>query len=81
MRARRIGRVILNMSFDQPWSQYFCCIAYGNRDFVRDHPIATKRYLRAILKAADMCVAEPERPRNVWSMAGSLSDTITRSRR
>jgi NitT/TauT family transport system substrate-binding protein len=47
------------MALDQPWSQYFCCIAYGNRDFVRDHPIATKRYLRAILKAADMCVAEP----------------------
>jgi NitT/TauT family transport system substrate-binding protein len=59
LRARKIGRVLLNMSFDQPWSQYFCCIAYGNRDFVRDHPIATKRYLRAILKAADMCVAEP----------------------
>jgi NitT/TauT family transport system substrate-binding protein len=59
LRARKVGRVILNMALDQPWSQYFCCIAYGNRDFVRDHPIATKRYLRAILKAADMCVAEP----------------------
>ena len=32
----------------------------GNRDFVRDHPVATKRVLRAILKAADLCAAEPE---------------------
>jgi NitT/TauT family transport system substrate-binding protein len=61
LRARKIGRVILNTATDRPWSQYFCCIAYGNREFVRNHPIATKRYLRAILKAADMCAAEPER--------------------
>ena len=33
---------------------------YGNRDFVREHPVATKRVLRAILKAADFCAAEPE---------------------
>ena len=31
----------------------------GNRDFVRKHPIATKRALRAILKAADFCVTDP----------------------
>jgi NitT/TauT family transport system substrate-binding protein len=32
----------------------------GNREFVRDHPIATKRVLRALLKANDICAAEPE---------------------
>ena len=61
LRARKIGHVILNTATDQPWSQYFCCMLSGNRDFVRDHPIATKRVLRAILKAADLCAAEPER--------------------
>jgi NitT/TauT family transport system substrate-binding protein len=61
LRDRNIGRVILNMATDQPWSQYFCCIAFGNRDFVRGFPVATKRYLRAILKAADICAADPER--------------------
>jgi NitT/TauT family transport system substrate-binding protein len=61
LRARNVGRVILNMALDQPWSQYFCCIVYGNRNFVRAHPVATKRFLRAILKAADMCATEPER--------------------
>jgi NitT/TauT family transport system substrate-binding protein len=49
------------MAMDKPWSQYLCCVVYGHRDFVRDHPVATKRFLRAILKAADMCAAEPER--------------------
>jgi NitT/TauT family transport system substrate-binding protein len=61
LRARKIGRVILNTATDKPWSDYLCCMAFGNRDFVRAHPIATKRYLRAILKATDMCAAEPER--------------------
>ena len=61
LRARRIGRVILDTATDRPWSQYFCCIAFSNREFVREHPIATKRYLRAILKAADLCATEPER--------------------
>jgi NitT/TauT family transport system substrate-binding protein len=61
LRARKIGRVILNMTLDQPWSQYFCCIPFGNREFVRSHPVATKRFLRAILKAANICATEPER--------------------
>ena len=60
LRARKIGRVILNSVTDRPWSDYFCCLVFGNRAFVRDHPIATKRYLRAVLKAADICATEPE---------------------
>ena len=31
------------------------------REFVRTHPVATKRALRAILKATDVCALEPER--------------------
>ena len=61
LRARKIGRVILRTTTDHPWSQYFCCTEFGNREFVRAHPVATKRYLRAILKATDLCAAEPER--------------------
>ena len=60
LRARKIGRVILSTTTDQPWSQYLCCIMAGNREFVRNHPVATKRFLRAILKAADLCAADPE---------------------
>jgi NitT/TauT family transport system substrate-binding protein len=31
----------------------------GNREFVRKHPKATKRVLRAILKATDFCFSDP----------------------
>ena len=55
-----MGRVILSTATDKPWSQYICCMLFGSRDFVRDHPVATKRAVRAILKAADMCAAVPE---------------------
>jgi NitT/TauT family transport system substrate-binding protein len=61
LRARSIGHVIVNSSVDRPWSQYFCCMLAGNREFVQDHPVATKRALRALLKATDLCVAEPAR--------------------
>jgi NitT/TauT family transport system substrate-binding protein len=61
LRARKVGHVILNTTTDKPWSQYFCCMMVGNREFIDDHPVATKRVLRAILKANDICAAEPER--------------------
>jgi NitT/TauT family transport system substrate-binding protein len=59
LRARKIGRVVVNSSTDRPWSQYFCCMLAGNRDFVRNHPVATKRVLRALLKATDFCASDP----------------------
>jgi NitT/TauT family transport system substrate-binding protein len=60
LRARQIGHAILNTATDQPWSHYFCCMFYGRRQFVRDYPVATKRFLRAVLKAADICASQPE---------------------
>jgi len=60
LRARHIGHVIVDSAVDRPWSQYFCCMLLGNRDFVQRHPIATKRAIRAIVKAADLCAVKPE---------------------
>jgi NitT/TauT family transport system substrate-binding protein len=60
MREQQIGHVVVNSTVDRPWSQYFCCMLAGNREFVRTHPVATKRALRAILKAANVCALEPE---------------------
>jgi len=65
LRARGIGHVLLNTTTDRPWAQYFCCMIGGNRDFVRRHPVATKRALRAILKAADLCALEPEQANRI----------------
>ena len=61
LRARRIGRVVVNSAVDRPWSQYFCCMLAGNTDYAENHPVATKRVVRAILKAADLCASEPAR--------------------
>jgi len=61
LRARKIGHVIFNSATDRPWSQYFCCMLAGNRDYVRKHPVAAKRIMRAMIKAADLCVTQPER--------------------
>ena len=61
LRARKVGRVILNTAQDRPWSQYYCCVVIANRDFVARNPVATKRVLRSILKASDICASDPER--------------------
>jgi NitT/TauT family transport system substrate-binding protein len=61
LRARKIGHVIVNMAIDKPWSQYYCCMVAGHADFVGKYPIATKRVLRAIIRATDLCATEPER--------------------
>src|SRR5262249_35316339 len=60
LRVRGIGQRILNTATDPAWSRRFCCVVVANRDFVRDHPVATKRALRAILKGADRCALQPE---------------------
>jgi NitT/TauT family transport system substrate-binding protein len=70
MRARKLGQVIVNTTTDRPWSQYFCCMLGANREFVQRYPVTTKRALRAILKAADICDSEPLR------VARFLSDKL-----
>ena len=61
LRANKIGRVLVSTTTDRPWSQYFCCMLTSRRDFVRKHPLATKRAMRAMLKADAVCALEPER--------------------
>jgi NitT/TauT family transport system substrate-binding protein len=60
MHARNVGHVILTTALDRPWSQYFCCMLIGASDFVRRCPIATKRVVRAMLRATDICAAKPD---------------------
>jgi NitT/TauT family transport system substrate-binding protein len=59
-RANKVGHVIVNTTTDRPWSQYFCCMVTANRDFLRKYPVATKRAMRAILKASHVCASDPE---------------------
>jgi NitT/TauT family transport system substrate-binding protein len=61
VRDRGFSRVILKTATDLPWSQYFCCMLAGNSEYVQNYPVATKRVVRAVLEAADICFGEPER--------------------
>ena len=60
LHARDFGRTILNSTLDRPWSEYLCCMLIGHADFVRRHPIATKRVVRAMVRATDICAAKPD---------------------
>ena len=46
LRARKIGRVILNTTTDKPWSQYFCCMVVGQQG-VRPQSSGRHQALRA----------------------------------
>ncbi len=61
LQVKGIGNLVVNASTDRPWSPYFCCMVAGNREFVRKNPVATKRAMRAILKAAHICATDPAR--------------------
>jgi NitT/TauT family transport system substrate-binding protein len=73
LRARKIGHVIVNTTHDRPWSQYFCCMITANRSFVQRNPVATKRALRAFLKAADICAEQPKRAARYMADKGYAS--------
>ena len=75
LRAKKIGHVVVNstrrtvpgLSISAAWSS-------ANREFVRKHPVATKRALRAILKAADSARSS----RSAWPAASSTRGCTTR---
>ena len=60
LHAKKIGHVVVDSMMDDHWSKYFCCMIIANRDFAKNNPVATKRGMRAILRATDLCAREPE---------------------
>jgi NitT/TauT family transport system substrate-binding protein len=61
LHEHKAGRVLVDLARTEPWSQTFCCLAVGHSAFVENNPIATKRAMRAMLQATDMCANEPEK--------------------
>jgi NitT/TauT family transport system substrate-binding protein len=59
LRAKNIGHVIVDTTTDTPWSQHYCCMISATSNYVDKYPIATKRILRAMFKAADLCASDP----------------------
>ena len=70
LRARGIGHVLVDTLTDRPWSQYFCCMLGGRREFVSRYPVATRRAVRAFIKAAELCVSDPEAAAQIVVKAG-----------
>ena len=58
--AQGYGHILVDTNIDKPWSQYFCCVVTGQSYFIKKNPIATRRALRAILKATDIVSRDPE---------------------
>lgn len=60
LRAKKFARAILNTAQDRPWNQYYCCLIAARPQYVSKYPVATKRAIRAVLKATDMCASDPQ---------------------
>ena len=74
LRARKVGRMLLSSTHDRPWSQYFCCMLTAGTAWARKHPVAAKRVYRAILKAADLCEADPNVGARAFMASGYPAD-------
>lgn len=74
LRAKKIGHVVVNSMIDRPWSGYFCCMPFANRDFIRKHPVAAKRWLRAHLKTAEFLARQPAQAARTLVDRGYSSD-------
>ena len=74
LRQRNVGHVLVNTHLDRPWSQSFCCILIGNREFVQNNPVATKQVVRAVLTATDLCANEPSRAADLLLARGDITD-------
>lgn len=75
MHDEGIGHVILNTTTDDPWRHYFCCMVAANRTFAAENPVASKRALRAILKANRLCSEQPQVAAE-WLVEAGQSPTV-----
>jgi NitT/TauT family transport system substrate-binding protein len=74
VRAANAGHVLVDSAVDRPWSSYFCCMLAASDTFVRKNPIATKRALRAVLRAVDLCATDPEKAAHYLVDKGHTED-------
>jgi len=52
------GHIVHSMVMDDPWSKLDCCILVTTQDWYRTNPVAAKRAVRAIFRAADFQPAD-----------------------
>ena len=81
LRARKIGRMILNTTTDRPWSQYFCCFCSGTGSssaIIRSPPSA---FSEPSSRPPTSVPPSRRGPHNGSSMAALRIATNMRSRR
>ena len=61
LRERGIGHVVVNSTLDRPGRNITAACWPATARSSQANPAATKRVVRAVLKAADLCAGEPER--------------------
>jgi NitT/TauT family transport system substrate-binding protein len=76
VKAKGIGHVVLDANTDRPWSQYLFSMAAVHRDFFTKHPVATKRALRALFKAADVVAKVPARAARAMVDLGFMGEQL-----
>jgi len=76
LRTSGIGHVVLDSNKDRPWSQYLWSSPTVHRDFMEKNPVATKRALRALLRAADLVARDPERAARIMLDVGSIDEKL-----
>lgn len=76
LRTSDVAHLILDANVDRPWSQYIFSMAVVHRDYLTKNPVATKRALRALLKAADVVAKEPERAAQASKAQGFIPEPL-----
>lgn len=76
VQAKGIGHVVLDANVDGPWSQYLFSMATVHRDFFTKNPMATKRALRALLRAADLVAKDPRRAARAMVDLGFMGEPL-----
>lgn len=76
LRVDNIGHVVLDANVDRPWSQYFFGLPTVHRDFLEKNPVATRRALRAMFRAADVIAKDPERGAQAMKAQGFIPDAL-----
>ena len=81
MRANKIGVSVVNTATDRPWSQYFCCMALGNRAFVAKIPLPPSARCAPSSRRRNSAPPSPSVSRAPWLIAAFTRTTSSRYRR
>ena len=69
LRAKKIGRLIMSMTTDRPWSEHYCCMIIGNRDYEKQTPWRRSARCGRYSRRLTFAPANRRARRACWSIA------------